>query len=125
MCSLSSDQIRAIITIILTALISSHTQQVGYLLHNTGYRNNETFLSNRERQFVVMETEGLYNIQELVVITNWDAVDENSPPTINIMWAGRASQSIAVNNITTVSSKVNVLLWLPHVVLQLMRHLKR
>jgi len=72
-----------------------------------------------------METEGLYNIQELVVVTNWDAVDENSPPTINIMWAGRTSQPIAVNNITTVSSKLNALLWLPHLILQLMRQLKR
>jgi len=60
-----------------------------------------------------METEGLLNIQELTVVTNWSAVDENSPPTINITWAGRTGRPIAVDNITAVSGKLYVLLWLP------------
>lgn len=81
--------------------------QVGYLLHNTGYRNNETFLSNREKQYITMETAGLYNTQELRIHLNWSAIDDDNPSTFTIEWAGRTSRPIAVNNITTISSELH------------------
>ena len=86
--------------------------QVGYLLHDTKYRHNETALSNRERQYITMTTTGLYNIQELRMHLNWSAINENSPPTFNIVWGGRTSGPVAVNNITDISSESPLLPWL-------------
>lgn len=79
--------------------------QAGYLQHTTNYRYNETIQSNRELQYIVMTTTGLYNTQELRLHLNWSAIDENSPPTFNIIWADRTSQPLAVNNISDISSE--------------------
>jgi len=78
---------------------------VGYLLHDTGYRNNETFLSNREIQYITMATTGLYNTQELRIHLNWSAINENSPPSFNIEWGDRISKPLSVNNINAISGE--------------------
>ena len=90
-----------------------YSGQVGYLLHNTSYRHNETFLSNREIQFITMMTAGLYNTQEIRLSVNKSAINENNPPKLSIEWGGRISQPISVLSINAISGTyANMLLWL-------------
>ena len=77
-------------------------------MHNTSYRHNETFLSNREIQFITMTTAGLYNTQEIRLSINKSAINENNTPKFSIEWAGRISRPIPVQSITTVSGMLVV-----------------
>ena len=65
--------------------------QVGVLMHETNFLNNETTQSVRERQLIEFESHGHYDMQCVHIELNVSSVNESSPPQFELQWGSRSS----------------------------------
>jgi hypothetical protein len=69
--------------------------QVGVLMHETHFTASQTAQANRERQSILISTEGLYDIQTLRLAVNKTHLNtEAENPELLVTWGGRSSEPI-------------------------------
>ena len=66
-------------------------------MHETQFTASQTGQANRERQSILISTEGLYDIQTLQLAINKTQLDpEAETPELSVAWGGRSSEPVSL-----------------------------
>ena len=76
-------------------------------MHETQFYYNETVQSVKERQEILIHTDGHYDIQSITGQLNISQIDSTNPPVFVLQWGNRSS-SISVSELQSSHSKLYI-----------------
>ena len=80
-------------------------------MHETQFYYDETVQSAKERQEILIHTDGHYDIQSITGQLNTSQIDSTNPPVFVLQWGNR-SRTISVSELQSSNSKLHLKIYL-------------